>query len=92
MLEGRKYHPPEPRAPITGCYNAATSFFKYALVQDAAYVTLVRSRRQQLHSRVADTLIEAFPELVKTQLELVAHHLVQAGLAEKAIEYLRKAG
>jgi class 3 adenylate cyclase/DNA-binding response OmpR family regulator/predicted ATPase len=67
-------------------------FFKHALVQDAAYATMVRSKRQQLHSRIVDALMEGFPETVETQPELMAYHLVQAGLTEKASEYLRKAG
>ena len=66
--------------------------FKHALVQDAAYGTLVRSKRQQLHGRIADALEEGFPETVETQPELLAHHLIQAGLTERAINYLRKAG
>ena len=70
----------------------STYVFKHALVQDAAYGTLVRSKRQQLHSRIADALEEGFPETVETQPELLAHHLVQAGLTERAIGYLRKAG
>jgi predicted ATPase len=52
----------------------------------------VRSKRQQLHSRVADALMAGFPETVEAQPELMAYHLAQAGLTEKAIEYLRKAG
>jgi class 3 adenylate cyclase/DNA-binding response OmpR family regulator/predicted ATPase len=67
----------------------STYIFKHALVRDAAYATMVRSKRQQLHSRIADALLEEFPETVP---ELMAHHLSQAGLTEKAIEYFRKAG
>ena len=70
----------------------STYLFKHALVQDAAYGTLVRSKRQQLHGRIADALEEGFPETVETQPELLAHHLIQAGLTERAINYLRKAG
>jgi DNA-binding response OmpR family regulator/class 3 adenylate cyclase/predicted ATPase len=66
--------------------------FKHALVQDAAYGTLVRSKRQQLHGRIADALEHEFPEIVETQPELLAHHLIQAGLNGRAIDYLRKAG
>ena len=69
-----------------------TYVFKHALVQDAAYGTLVRSKRQQLHGRIADALEQGFPETVETQPELLAHHLIQAGLTERAINYLRKAG
>ena len=70
----------------------STYMFKHALVQDAAYATLVRSKRQQLHRRIADALIEGFPDTVEMQPELVAHHFAQAGLTERAIEYLQKAG
>ena len=70
----------------------ATYIFKHALVQDAAYATMVRSKRQQLHSRIADAIMAGFPETVEAQPELMAYHLAQAGLTEKAIEYLRKAG
>jgi predicted ATPase len=69
----------------------STYIFKHALVQDAAYVAMVRSKRQQLHSRIANALIVGFPETVETQPELIAHHFAQAGLAERAIEYLQKA-
>jgi predicted ATPase len=70
----------------------STYVFKHALVQDAAYDTLVRNKRQQLHGRIVDALEEGFPETVETQPELLAHHLIQAGLTERAINYLRKAG
>jgi DNA-binding response OmpR family regulator/class 3 adenylate cyclase len=70
----------------------STYVFKHALVQDAAYGTLVRSKRQQLHNRIAGAIEEGFPEMVETQPELLAHHLLQAGLTERAIGYLRKAG
>jgi class 3 adenylate cyclase/predicted ATPase len=66
--------------------------FKHALVQDAAYSTLLRSARQQLHTRIAKTLEERFPETADTQPELVAHHFAEAGRAEQAIAYWRRAG
>jgi class 3 adenylate cyclase/predicted ATPase len=66
--------------------------FKHALVQDTAYGSLVRSKRQQLHSKIADALEEHFPQTVQTQPELMAHHLEQAGLIERAIDFLLKAG
>ncbi|WP_198024906.1 AAA family ATPase [Bradyrhizobium sp. Cp5.3] len=66
--------------------------FKHALVQDAAYGTLLRSERQQLHGRIADAIEGGFPELVESQPELLAHHFIQAGLTVRAIGYLRKAG
>ena len=66
--------------------------FKHALVQDAAYSTLLRSRRQQLHARIAATLEDQFPEIVVAQPALLARHCAEAGLAEKAVVYWLKAG
>jgi predicted ATPase len=66
--------------------------FKHALVQDAAYSTLLRPRRQQLHGRIATTLERQFPEIAAAQPELLAQHCAMAGLVEKAIEYWDKAG
>ena len=61
-------------------------------MQDAAYESLLRSKRQQLHNRIANVLKEQFAETIEQQPELMAHHLLQAGLIESAIEYLQKAG
>ena len=66
--------------------------FKHALVQDAAYSTLLRSRRQQMHARIAATLEDQFPEIVVAQPALLARHCAEAGLAEKAVAYWLKAG
>jgi class 3 adenylate cyclase/predicted ATPase len=66
--------------------------FKHALVQDAAYSTLLRSRRQQLHARIADTLERQFPEVVETQPELLARHCAEAGLVQKAVDYRLRSG
>jgi class 3 adenylate cyclase len=66
--------------------------FKHALVQDAAYSTLLRSRRQQIHGRIATTLESQFPETMTAQPELLAHHCGEAGLTEKAVDYWLKAG
>src|SRR5207248_1796084 len=62
------------------------------LVQDAAYSSLTRGKRQQLHSAIANALKEHFSETVETQPELMAHHLEQAGLVNQAIDYFRIAG
>jgi predicted ATPase/class 3 adenylate cyclase len=70
----------------------STYFFKHALVQDAAYSTLTRSKCKQLHSKIASALKDQFSETVETQPELMAHHLELAGLTEQAIDYLRLAG
>ena len=70
----------------------ATYVFKHALVQDAAYQSLLRSTRQRYHRRTAEVLVERFPETTETQPELVAHHFAEAGLAEPAIAYWQRAG
>jgi predicted ATPase/class 3 adenylate cyclase len=66
--------------------------FKHALVQEATYGTLLRSRRQQLHGRITATLEGQFPEIVEAQPERVARHCAEAGLAEKTVGYWLKAG
>jgi predicted ATPase len=70
----------------------ATYFFKHALIQDTAYQSLLKSRRQQLHQQVAQVLAEQFPETVETQPELPAHHYTAAGLITQAIPYWQQAG
>src|SRR5262249_25874373 len=70
----------------------ATYLFKHALIQDAAYQSLLRSTRQQYHQRIAQVLAERFPETAETQPELLAHHYTEAGLAEQAIGYWQRAG
>lgn len=66
--------------------------FKHALVQDAAYESLLKSRRHQLHARIAAVLEERFPETVASEPEVLAHHLAQAGLHGEAAKYWRRAG
>jgi len=66
--------------------------FKHALVQDAAYGTLLRTRRQELHARVAAVLERDFADLVERQPVLLAHHLTAAGNAERAVDQWLKAG
>jgi class 3 adenylate cyclase/tetratricopeptide (TPR) repeat protein len=66
--------------------------FKHALVQDAAYSTLLRSRRIQLHARIVATFENHFTETVAAQPALLAQHCAKAGLADKAVAYWRKAG
>src|SRR5271166_6212495 len=70
----------------------ATYLFKHALVQDAAYSTLLRGRRQELHARVAAALEAHFADLVERQPELLAHHLSAAGDTERAVDQWLKAG
>ena len=66
--------------------------FKHALVQDAAYGSLLKSKRQELHGRVAGVLEKRFPERAETEPELLAHHLTEAGHPERAIVYWNQAG
>src|SRR5262245_19422529 len=66
--------------------------FKHALVRDAAYESLLKSRRHQLHSQIARAFEERFADIVASQPEIVAHHFTEAGLADPAIEYWLKAG
>ncbi|NOT57060.1 MAG: AAA family ATPase, partial [Deltaproteobacteria bacterium] len=66
--------------------------FKHALVQDAAYQSLLKSRRQQLHQHVAQVLVEQFPQTVEMQPELLAYHYTEAGLIEQAIPFWQRAG
>jgi predicted ATPase len=66
--------------------------FKHALVQDAAYSTLLRGRRQQLHAHIATTLESRFREIAINQPAILALHCTEAGLSEKAADYRVKAG
>jgi predicted ATPase len=71
--------------------NAAYTF-KHTLVQDAAYGTLLRSRRQGLHARIAKAIEIHFAEMGEQRPELLAHHATQAGLIERAVVQWGKAG
>jgi predicted ATPase len=75
-----------------GVAPQSTYLFKHALVQDAAYGTLLRGRRQELHARVAAVLEQHFADLVERQPELLAHHLTAAGDTERAVDQWLKAG
>jgi class 3 adenylate cyclase len=66
--------------------------FKHALVQDTAYESLLKSRRQALHRRIALTLEERFPALAEAEPEILARHFSHAGLVEKACLYYERAG
>jgi class 3 adenylate cyclase len=70
----------------------ATYQFKHALVQDAAYGTLLRASRRQLHERIANTLENEFPDLVEAQPETLAKHCSEGGLDDRAIKYWHTAG
>jgi predicted ATPase len=66
--------------------------FKHALIQDAAYQNLLKSRRQVLHRRIAEILRDRFPDTAAAEPEVLAHHFTQAGLTDEAIEWWGKAG
>jgi TOMM system kinase/cyclase fusion protein len=66
--------------------------FKHALIQDAAYQSLLKSTRQQYHQRIAQVLVAQFPDIAETQPELVAHHYTEAGFREQAVVYWQRAG
>jgi tetratricopeptide (TPR) repeat protein len=70
----------------------ATYLFKHALVRDAAYGSLLRNQRQQLHARIAAAIERQFPEIVDTQPEWFAQHCDEAGWSETATQYWRAAG
>jgi predicted ATPase len=66
--------------------------FKHALIQDAAYENLLKSRRQVLHRRVAEILRDRFPDTAAADPEVLAYHFTQAGLTDSAVEWLGEAG
>ncbi len=70
----------------------ATYLFKHALIQDTAYQSLLKSKRQQLHQQIAQMLEAQFSDTKETQPELLAHHYTEAGFIEQAIPYWQKAG
>jgi predicted ATPase/class 3 adenylate cyclase len=70
----------------------ATYRFKHALIQEAAYQSLLRITRQQYHQQIAQVLAERFPETAEMQPELLAHHYTEAGLHEQAVIYWQQAG
>jgi class 3 adenylate cyclase/predicted ATPase len=70
----------------------ASYLFKHALVQDAAYGTLLREPRRALHARIAETLESQFAETAESRPEILAHHCTEAGLIEKAAGLWGKAG
>src|ERR1700756_1609250 len=70
----------------------ASYSFKHALVQEAAYESLLKSRRQLLHKHIGDVLRSQFPVVAETEPEVVAYHFTEAGLSGVALEWWRKAG
>ena len=77
---------------VRGIPPDASCRFKHALIQDAAYGALLRSRRKELHSRIAGVLMRKFQDKVTLAPELLAHHCTEADLIEQAIPYWQQAG
>jgi class 3 adenylate cyclase/predicted ATPase len=69
-----------------------TYAFRHALLEDALYNALVKSKRQQFHRRIGEALESQFPQTAQTQPELLGHHFTEAGLTENAVGYWLKAG
>ncbi|MCG3120099.1 MAG: hypothetical protein ALAOOOJD_02704 [bacterium] len=72
--------------------NGTIYAFRHALIQDAAYQSLLKSTRQQYHLRIAEILKDRFTDTIRTQPELLAHHYTEAGIKETAIVYWEMAG
>ena len=72
--------------------GVARYVFKHALVQDAAYDSLLKKRRQTIHRRIAEVIVEHFAELAALQPEVVARHLAQGGLGRQAVVWWDRAG
>src|SRR5262249_62010829 len=70
----------------------ARYLFKHALIQDAAYASLLKSTRQQYHQQTAQLLETRFPEIVAAEPELLAHHYTEAGSHMQAVGYWQQAG
>ncbi len=66
--------------------------FKHALIRDAAYESILRSKRKDYHRSIAEVLESKFPDQVESRPELVAHQYTEAGIMNKAVEYWQKAG
>ena len=77
---------------VQGMTPHATYTFKHAMIQDAAYQSLLKSTRQNYHGRVAEILVAHFSEEVETRPEFVAYHYTAAGATALGIEYWQRAG
>ena len=82
-----------PNSSTSGAIRPRRRYlFKHALIQDAAYQSLLKSTRQQYHQRIAQVLEAHFPENVESQPELLAQHYTEAGLHAQAVDYWQQAG
>jgi predicted ATPase len=77
---------------VRGIPPEAMYRFKHALIQDAAYEALLKTRRRELHRRVANVLSQRLPDAAEAQPEILAHHYTEAGLSAEAVPYWVRAG
>jgi len=77
---------------VRGIPPEALYWFKHALIQDAAYEALLKTRRRELHRHVANVLSQQFPDAAEAQPEILAHHYTEAGLSAEAVPYWVRAG
>ena len=75
-----------------GIYPDSTYVFKHALTQESIYQSLLKNTHQKYHGKIAETMEHHFPETADTQPETVGHHFKEAGLIERAIPYIHRAG
>ncbi len=75
-----------------GTRSGAAYLFRHALIQDAAYASLLRRQRRAIHGRIAEVIEARFPEIVDQQPETIARHCGEAGLADRAMAYWLRAG
>ena len=75
-----------------GAAPQAIYTFKHALIQDAAYQSLLKKKRVEFHQRIGETLETKFPETAETEPTLLAQHFTEAGVTDKAIQYWQTAG
>jgi class 3 adenylate cyclase/tetratricopeptide (TPR) repeat protein len=77
---------------VRGIAPDATYQFKHALIRDAAYEALLKTRRRELHRHVANVVSQQFPDVAEAQPEILAHHYTEAGLASEAVPFWLRAG
>jgi class 3 adenylate cyclase/predicted ATPase len=65
--------------------------FKHALIRDAAYQSVLNTKKRELHQRIAEVLANRFPDVVETEPELLAHHYTEANVVDRALTYWRQA-
>ena len=79
-------------ASVRGTPPNATYIFKHALLRDTAYASMLRGRRAEMHSAIAQVLDKSFPDKASSEPELLAYHYTEAGLTQQAIDYWQRAG